>query len=229
VAFDPEVGDEYGYRYEIDLTVTRQREGEAAESIELVETLTADQEVLELSGDGARVEVELAREDRAPRTAIVLLDRAGSLQGIELVEDLEATVFGLTDASSLVPTHGDGPPDRALAPGDTWTISDGARRGEGRLQRLGVIDDQDVAVVRTSAREELDESVVAGASATDVRGTLRSGATTSYDLADGAVRRSRAWSRGRIAARFEPPAGVEADPVDATITYDITVRVTRTA
>jgi hypothetical protein len=228
VAFHPEIGDRYRYRYEIAVTITRQVEGEPADTIELEEELTADQEVLERTRDGAQVEVEIVRDGGSPRTAVVLLDRAGSLQGIQLVEGLEAEVFGLTDADSLVGTHADGPPDEALAPGDRWTIEDGVRRGSGRLQRLAVIDGQDVAVVRTSTREDLDESVTAGASATDVTGTLRSGATTSYDLSDGAIRRSRSWSRGRIEAVIEPPAGVTAEPADATITYDIRVRVTRT-
>ena len=219
VAFRPEEGDRYRYRYEIELTMRREVEGEEPETRTLDETLTADQEVLELTGDGAQVEVELAREGGSARTAVVLLDRAGSLQGIQLVEDLEAGLFELTDADSLLATQPDSPPDRRLAPGDTWTIRDGERRGTGRLVRLGVIDDEDVAVVRTSTKEDLEDSVRAGASATDVHGTLRSGATTSYDLRDGALRRSRSWSRGRIDARLAPPAGVLAEPVDAQITY----------
>jgi hypothetical protein len=69
--------------------------------------------------------------------------------------------------------------------------------------------------------------VQAGASATEVSGRVRSGATTSYDLADGAIRRSRSWSRGQIDAELQPPDGVIAEPVHATIGYEVTVRVTR--
>jgi hypothetical protein len=56
---------------------------------------------------------------------------------------------------------------------------------------------------------------------------VRSSSTTSYDLADGAVRRSRTSSHADVQARIEPPAGVEAEPVLASIAFDVTVEVTR--
>ena len=226
VAFTAEAGARYEYRYEIDATVTRALEGQDAEVVEIDTELSAVQQVQARTATGARIELELARDGGVPRTAVVLVDRAGSLEGVELVDDLDAAVFGVA-GDSIVPTHLDGPPDRPLAPGDRWTVSDGARRGTGRLDRLGVIDGEEVAVVTTSATEELRRSLTAGDSATRVQGTLRSGSTTSYDLGDGAVRRSRSWSRGELRAELAPPAGVDADPVRATIRYEVAVRVTR--
>jgi len=228
VGFSPEIGDRYEYHYEIDATITRQLEGAEPEVIELDTELTAEQEVRATTRSGARIRVTLTREGGAPRTAVVLVDRAGSLRGVELIEGLAASVFGIADAQALVPTHLDGPPDGPLEPGDRWTIDDGARHGHGRLVRLGVVDDEDVAVVRTSITEELDESLTAGASDSDVTGTLRAGSTTSYDLGDGAIRRSRSWSEGELDVLVAPPPGVDAEPVGGTISFDVVVRVTRT-
>ena len=227
VAYDPEVGDRYEYRYEIDATVTRAVEGEAPEVVEVDTVLTAEQLVQARTSSGARIRLELTREGGVPRSAVVLVDRAGSLEGVELVDDLDAAVFGVAGGDSLVPTHLGAPPDRPLAPGDRWTVADGPRHGRGRLERLGVIDDAKVAVVRTWTTEDVERSVRAADSRTRVRGTLRSGGVTSYDLDDGAIRRSRTWSRGELRAELAPPPGVDAEPVQATIGYDVAVRVTR--
>jgi hypothetical protein len=227
VAFTPEVGATYAYRYEIDATVTTTRDGEEPQ-VERVDTeLVAEQEVQSLTADGARIRLELTREGGVPRTAVALVDRAGSLADVELVEDLDAAAFGIAGSNALVPTQLGGPPDRPLAPGDTWRVDQGDRHGSGRLERLGVIDDADVAVVRVDVSEDLARSVRAGASETRLDGTLHSGSQTSYDLDDGAIRRSRSWSRGTFAAELAPPSGVDAEPVHATIDYDVAVRITR--
>lgn len=227
VAYTPQVGDRYAYRYEIEVTITRSLEGAEPEVVHLDTELVARQEVRARTPRGARINLELTREGGATRTAVAIVDRAGSLEGVELVEGLGAAVLGVADEDALVPTHLAGPPDRPLAPGDRWSIRAGDRTGEGRLERLGVIDGSDVAVVRTTASEDVSRAVQAGASATEVSGHVRSGATTSYDLVDGAIRRSRSWSHGQIDALLEPPSGVEAEPVHATIGYEVTVRVTR--
>lgn len=225
VAFVPDVGDRYAYRYEIDATITRAIEGEEPEVIRVDTELVARQEVRARTDRGVRIRLELTREGGTARTAVALVDRAGSLEGVELIEGLGADVLGA--AGSIVPTHLPGPPDRPLAPGDRWSTNDDGLRSRGRLERLGVIDGSDVAVVRTTAVEDLDRSVRAGSSATEVTGRVRSGATTSYDLVDGATRRSRSWFRGQVEARFAPPRGVVAEPVRASIDFEVTVRVTR--
>lgn len=226
VAFAPEVGDRYAYRYEIDASITRAIEGEEPEVIRVDTELVARQEVRARTAHGTRIRLELTREGGTSRTAVALVDRAGSLEGVELVEGLGADVLGAA-ADSILPTHLPGPPDRPLAPGDRWSTDDDDVRSEGRLERLGVIDGSDVAVVRTAATEDLARSLRAGSSETEVTGRVRSGATTSYDLADGATRRSRSWSRGEVEVRFAPPSGVQAEPVRATIDFEVRVRVTR--
>jgi hypothetical protein len=227
VAFSPEVDAVYGYRYEIEGTVTRTVEGEAPEVTRVDTRLVAEQQVVERTPDGARIRLELAREGGVARTAVVLVDRAGSLEGVELVQDLDPGVFGVAGGDTLVSTHLGGPPDRPLSIGDTWNL-EAPCHGSGRLERLGVVDGVDVAVVRITATDEVARTVRAGESTTRVSGTLRSAARTSYDLTDGAIRRSRSWSRGSFVAVLSPPRGVVAEPVRATIDYDVSVRVTRT-
>jgi hypothetical protein len=95
VAYDPQVGDRYEYRYEIEARVTRAVEGGEPEVVEVDTELVADQEVQAVTGSGARIAVRLTREGGVPRTAVVLVDRAGSLAGVELVDDLDAAVFGV--------------------------------------------------------------------------------------------------------------------------------------
>jgi hypothetical protein len=228
VAYAPTIGQRYGYRYEIEATVTRRVAGRRPQVTHLDTTLLARERVQAVTRAGTRLRVVLTRDGGTPRTAVVLVDRAGSLAGIELVPGLDATTFGLVGRGALGPGGTTAPPDRRLAPGDRWTIREDGRRGHGRLERLGVVDGEDVAVVVSSTTDQVDETGRTGASATHVVGRVTSAATTSYDLHGGAVRRSRSHSTGTLRALVRPPTGVEASAVQATIAYDVTVRVTRT-
>lgn len=221
-----EVGDRARYRYEIEATITSALEGDEPTTTEIATELLADQEVVAITEDGARAQVTLRRDGAAPRQAQVLLDRSGAIRSVELVEGLASGGLGLAELGSLLPPSSL-PPASPLAPGARWKISEGGLDGRGRLDRVGIIDGEEVAVVETSVVEALREAVVAGPSEATIDGELRSVGTAAYDLAGGAVRRSSARSRSEVRARIQPPAGVEAEPVDATITYDIRVRVTR--
>lgn len=150
---------------------------------------------------------------------MAIVDRAGSLQGIELVQGLDAGVFGIGEGDGLVTDPAEGLPDRRLRTGDRWTLRDGNRRGHGRLERLGIEHDHDVAIVRTSSTEPVK--------AKGGGGIVTAGSLTSYDLDDGAVRSSRSWSHGRLEVEVDPPTNVVADPVQAKVTYDVEIRVTR--
>lgn len=217
----PEVGDRSVHRYELEATITRSIEGDEPSVSELDVTVDTEAEVLELTEDGVRAEVTIRRKGAEPRTAQVVLGRGGTLEDLELVEGLptDATalggfgaVFGATDL----------PPDEPLRPGDRWVVRDGTMEGDGRLERLGVVDGEHVAVVRTDVVEPLEPTATSG-----VEGELRTRATTTYDLTDGSVRRSTSTSTGSVSALIQPPAGVTADPVRATIRYDVQVRVRR--
>ncbi|MGQ0832617.1 MAG: hypothetical protein ACT4OV_13160 [Microthrixaceae bacterium] len=224
----PQVGDRARFRYEIDATVTRAIDGEPAETTTAVATLLVSQRIVSVTSDGVEADVTLRRDGGAARTARVRLDRAGALRGVELVDGLPGPSLGLSELGSLLPPTV-APPSRALRPGDEWSTAAGATEGRGRLVRLGIIDGEEVAVVRTTVAEAIDEDVAAGPSVATLTGVLRTQSTVSYDLVDGSLRRSSARSRGAVRARIEAPTGVDAAPVLATITYDIRVTATRLA
>ncbi len=223
---DPHVGDRARYRYEIDATVTRSLDGAKPTSTAVTTTLVADQKIVALTPGGVEADVTLHRDGAAARTARVVLDRTGAIRGIELVAGLSSDGLGLAQLGSLLPPTM-APPPRALAPGARWTISEGGLEGQGRLLRLGVIDGADVAVVRTTLSEAVDDAVAAGASAARLTGRLHSQSSASYDLGDGSARRTTARSQGSVRVRIDPPAGIDATPVLGTISYDIRVRATR--
>jgi hypothetical protein len=219
IEFAPRRGDQFDYRYTVRATLTREVDGGEPE-VQTVDTvLLAHQEVLGRRGRGTRIEIDLTRDGGARSTVVAIVDRAGSLEGIELVQGLDAEVFGIGGAGGFVTDPVDGLPDRPIRPGHRWSISDGTRRGTGELVRLGVEDGRDVAVVRTSTDEPLE---IEGGD-----GRIRAGSRTSYDLVDGAVRSSRSWSHGVVDAEVEPPPDVAAEPVQARIRYDVEVEVER--
>src|SRR5690606_35037298 len=145
----PRPGDQFDYRYTVRATLTREIDGGEPE-VQTVDTvLLAHQEVLGRRGRGTRIEIDLTRDGGARSTVVAIVDRAGSLEGLELVQGLDAEVFALGHGGGFVPDPADGSPDRPLRPGERWSISDGRRLGTGELVRLGVEDGRDVAVVRT--------------------------------------------------------------------------------
>lgn len=223
LSYRPDEGDTYDYRFEITAVVTRALEGREPQVTELDTVLRADHRVLDVSEDGARVEVEIRRDGGEPDTVVVELDRAGSLRGLELPEGLEGQIGGIGDA--LAPTGS--LPDVPLAPGQRWSSDDGSRFVRGRLLRLGVVDGADVAVIRTTVDEDVSERTEAGGSPATLTGQLSTRSTTTYDVEDGAVRRSSSSTSGEVEVLIEPPAGVEADPVPGTISYEVEVEVTR--
>lgn len=227
LGFEPTVGHTYRYRYEIEATVTRSVEGQAAEVTEIHTEVMSVQEVIERTADGATVEVTLTSEGSAPRQAVVLLDRAGSLQAIQEIEGLPVDAVGLPPVGALLASTATDPPDRPLAVGDRWTIVDGPLTGDARLARLGIVDDHDVAVVSATLVEVLADAMTVDGSDVVLDGDLRSSTSTTFDLADGAVRRSLARSTGTVEVLVSPPTGVVVPPVEATITYELRVRTTQ--
>ncbi len=225
VAFEPEVGDVWSYRYEIDATVTTVLDGGSPMVTEIATTLLADQEVVQVTDDGVQAEVTLRRDGGAARTAEVRLDRAGSLQGLDLVSGEPLEVFGLSDLGGVLPTVA--LPDGRLAPGDRWAIDDGLATGTGRLVRLGVVDGREVAVVASDTRRPVAEVTPTQGTTAALEGELRARSTSTYDLGDGSLRRARSTARGDIEARIAPPSGVDAPAVPGTISYEVRVEVTR--
>lgn len=221
VTFDPEVGQRFHYRYELTATLTSEITGAEPEVTTIDTELIVDQRVIARTREGVRMRINVTRSGGARSTVVAVVDRAGSLEGIELVQGVDAAVFGIGDPQGLVADPAEYLPDRPLRPGDRWTVNDGARRGHGRAERLGVDDGRAMLHVRTDTVEPL------GNDASDERGRVRAGSRTTYDLTDGAVRTGRAWSHGVLEALVEPPNDVVAQPVKAKVRYDVLVSVVR--
>jgi hypothetical protein len=221
----PEVGDRASHRYELEATITRSLDDDEPTASDVDITIETQAEVLAVTPEGVRAEVTIRRKGAEPTTAQVLLGPGGTLESLELVEGLPADAAALGGFGGLLGAAA-APPEGPLRPGARWEIDEDGVTGEGRLDRLGIEDGREVAVVSTRVIESLaDADSEAGASA--LESEIRTRATVTYDLADGTVRGSESTSSGSVEALIEPPAGVTAEPVRATIRFDVTVRVVR--
>jgi hypothetical protein len=182
---------------------------------------------MEVTEDGALLEVTLTSSSSSvPSTATVQVDRAGSLQAIQQVDGLPAATAGLsTDA--LLAAAATQTPDRGLAVGDRWGIREGTITGDGRLDRLRVIDDDPAAVVEISLLEAFNATEETGGSEVVLDGDLRTSATTAFDLDDGSVREGHTSSAGVVDVLVAAPVGVVAPAVDALVTYELRVTTRR--
>ena len=226
LGFEPPPGTAYRYRYEIEATVTRTVDGGDPTVTEVSVTIESEQEIREVTGDGVIAEVTLTTEGSAPRTSTVQLDRAGSLAAIQEVEGLPSESVGLS-SEALFGTAAGAPPPDALTVGERWSITDGAVTGEARLDRLGVVDGHDVAVVTTDLLDAITDVVAVGGSEVTLDGEVVTTASTTFDLGDGAVREGQSRTSGTVDARIAPPTGIDAVPVVAVITFELRVRTTR--
>lgn len=228
LAAHPAVGTTIRIRYEIEAEVTRSVDGRAPETDTRTTVLDTEQEVLAVDEQGTSVALTVRVDGGAPRHVRVRLDRAGSLAAVDEVEGLPASALGLPAAPTGAPSRV-ALPDRRVAIGDGWPLDDGSGRGRARLVGLGVVDGAEVASVEAALERIIDEATTVGASEVALTGRIRSTSTTRYDLADGTVRRATSRTTGDVDALVQPPGGVDALPVAASITYQIRVRATRLA
>ncbi len=227
LGFEPAAGATYRYRYEVDATITRALEGEEPKTTSVHLTFRSHQTVLEQTDEGTRMEVTLSAPQSAPRTAEVVVDRAGSLQAIQQVEGLPADQIGLPSAAALLASTSVEPPTGPLSLGDTWDVALGVVSGRSRLDHFAVLDGARAAVVEMELVEVLTDTVSSGASEVVLDGDLRSSSRTAFDLSDGSVRRSRTRSHGRVDVLVSPPADVVAPAVEGEVTYDLRVTTTQ--
>jgi hypothetical protein len=228
LGFEPREGATYRYRYVVEATVTRRVEGGEPRTTEIDMTFESEQRVLEHTRAGAVMEVTLSSASSAPRTAVVLLDRAGSVQAIEQVDGLPAVDAGLPSPASLLASTATEPPARPLRLGDQWKVDDSTVTGEGTLDRFALVDGEEGAVVVADLVDALTGSQTVDGSEVVLDGDVRSTVSTTFDLLDGAVRDSVTQSDGEVQVEVAPPAGVEAPPVVAVVTYELRIRTTRT-
>lgn len=225
LALDPAPGDVQRYRYEVAVDITRRLDGAEPETTEIESVVEVTQTITAVGPDGTTADVTLRSDGGPARTAVVRLDQAGLLSGVELIEGQQLDVFGLESAARMVPPIP--MPTAAVAPGDTWRLSVGPVSSRARLVRLGVIDGTDTAVVDAHLEETVDEVRPAGDTTAAVLGTIISSSTVAFDLRDGLPRRIDSTTEGRLDATFAAPPGVTSPPVAGEIRYSVSVRAVR--
>lgn len=230
IRFDPEVGDEYRFRSEVESTVDRTVDGvSSTDSDDAV--LRASEVVTEVGESEVTLEVTLERDGANTRTYVARYDRGDRLSAIDLIEGVPAEALGLALDTDL-PSDVASPPAGPLFAGATWDIErdlegSGTITGQGSVRELGVEDGRDVAHVEVELTVPIRTEVDTTDGRVVVDGTQRSRSTATYDLADGAVRRDRTVIEGTVELEISPPAGVDAEPVTGSISYEIRVRTTR--
>ena len=235
VRFEPEVGDVYRFRAEVETDVRRDLDGEVTSDSDRA-VLEATQTVRDVADDEVVVRVGLRRDGSAPRTVDVRLDRTSRLRAIDLVEGVPADALGL-DVSTDLSADITAPPTGRLEPGDRWTIERQVElgdlprpvtvRGHGRIDRLGVEDGHRVAVAVVELEVPVRSLVDGDAGAVRLIGIQRTTAETAYDLADGALRRDRTVTEGDLGLIAEPPPGIDAAPVRGALEYRVVTRTSR--
>ena len=234
IRFDPEAGDVYRVRSDVETEVFRTVADETAVE-RSTSRLDATETVVAVDGDATVVEVRVGRDGAAPRTYDVRFDKTGRLSVIDLVEGVPAEALGLDLATDLPPDIAS-PPSGPLEPSTTWEIdrevTDADDRsftvtGTGRVASLGVEDGVDVMVVEVRLEVPLRSVVVTADGKVTVRGSQTVESRTTYDLADGTARADRTDIRGAVDVVVEPPAGIVAPPVPGDIRFAIETRTRR--
>src|SRR3954451_10569109 len=158
VAFQPFVGARFRYEVDVQKARTITLGTEAPQRTVDQARLQADETVLASGPEGIRVRVELRRGESAPRTFVVLFDRAAQLTAVETIEGLPASILEPFGLSEIFPAAGGAPPARPLAAGERWRINDRLRlvgtadarlSGSGRLVSFGVTGGRKVASIRS--------------------------------------------------------------------------------
>lgn len=237
IRFDPAVGDTYRFRSDISTRVLRTIDEETTvEDADSV--LDATEVVTAVDDDEITVAVTLERDGATQRSYEVRFDRGDRLTAIDLVEGVPADALGLDLANDL-PADIASPPVGPLEPGETWEIRrvvEVAGRadpivieGVGRIDSLGVVDGNDVAVVIVELSVPIRSVIETSDGTATVVGMQSSSSHTTYDLEDGAAREDRTDITGDVDVIVQPPEGIEADPVEGEIRYEIGTRTVRVA
>ena len=235
IRFDPSVGDTYRFRSDISTRVVRTIDDETTvEDADSV--LDATEVVTAVDDDEITVAVTLERDGATQRSYEVRFDRGDRLTAIDLVEGVPADALGLDLANDL-PADIASPPAGPLEPGETWEIRRVVEvagqpdpivvEGLGRVDSLGVVDGNDVAVVVVDLSVPIRSVIETSDGTVTVVGSQSSSTRTTYDLDDGAAREDRTDITGDVNVVVQPPAGVEADPVEGEIRYEIETQTVR--
>ena len=215
VNFRPPPGARYQYETEVrQVTVTR-LSGRPEERSTEEATLRADDTVIDSGPDGVRMRVVLQRSGSPTRTFVVRFDRAAQLAGVETVEGLPAAVLGaLSLPEDILPGAAGAPPNRPLAPGESWTIDSPLRlpgtqptrlEGSGRLVELQVVGGgRQVASIQARTRLPLARSTELRDSRLSLDGVEVTDSVSTHAISDGAIEELRAVTRGDFALVLAP-------------------------
>jgi hypothetical protein len=235
IRFDPAVGDGYRFRSDVTTEVERTIDGETTVE-EATSELLATERIVAVGADEITVDVTLERDGAIQRSYEVRFDRGDRLTAIDLVEGVPADALGLDLANDL-PADLASPPPGPLEPGETWIIERIIEvagqedpivvHGRGRVEALGVVDGNDVAVVVVELRVPIRNAIETTDGVVRVQGDQVSRSETTYDLADGAARSDRTDITGDLEVRVTPPSGVSAAPVAGTISYRVSTETER--
>lgn len=233
IRFDPEVGDGYRFRSDISTRVVQTIDDET--TVEDADSVLDATEIVTAVDDEITVAVTLERDGATQRSYEVRFDRGDRLTAIDLVEGVPADALGLDLANDL-PADIASPPAGPLESGATWTIERSVEaagqparvvRGRGRIDSLGVVDGNDVAVVVVELTVPILSTIDTPDGRVSVRGLQTSTSRTTYDLADGAARQDRTDIEGDVDVVVQPPTGIVAEPVRGTIDYRVETRTQR--
>jgi len=234
VSYRPSNGSRATYRIEVHaVAVTRIADLAPHRSVD-DEVLIARHAVLGAQGGDRQVRVELSSPGGELRTFVVRIDRAAQLTEVQEIEGLLAQVLGGLGLSEIFPEAAGAPPERALAPGDRWTIDQPVRiggpsarlTGSGRLASLGLRHGRKVATIESDFRLPVDRTTGDSPTRLHLQGTQTTTATATRDVADGTIETETAHTAGAFQLLVLPPAGVPGPAIPGTL--DVQIRsVTR--
>jgi len=235
VAFQPSVGARFRYQVDVEKTRTITLGTEAPQRTVDQARLQADETVLTSGPEGIRVRVELRRGDSAPRTFVVLFDRAAQLTAVETIEGLPASILEPFGLSEIFPAAAGAPPAKPLAAGERWRINDRLRltgtadarlSGSGRLVSFGVTGGRKVASIRSiTSLPVTTESDLQGGQLS-LQGMERTVSTATRELKDGAVETAASTTNGTYQVVLAPPSG-QGVPVNGSMVIAVRSKTRR--
>jgi hypothetical protein len=235
VAFQPPVGARFHYQVDVEKSRTITLGSEAPQRTEDSARIEAHETVLASGPEGIRVRVELRRGDSAPRTFVVLFDRAAQLTAVESIEGLPASILEPFGLSEIFPAAAGAPPARPLAAGERWTIDDRLRlagspdarlSGSGRLVSFGVTGGRKVASIRSTTTLPVTTETALQGGRLSLQGTERTVSTATRELNDGAVETASSVTSGTYQVVLSPPFG-QGVPVQGSMVIEVRSKTKR--
>lgn len=239
VSFKPRPGTIYRYDATVSSRTVSQLPGGPEQAIEDRALLHSTLEVLDTTGQAARVRVVVSRPGAGERRFVMLFDRSAQLTAVESVEGIPAGALGELGLTEIFPAGAGAPPQKPLRPGESWKIDDSVKMnagdaparltGSGRLSELGFIDGRRTATVVSSTKLPVRSVSAAPDAQRTLAGSQRTELNVIYDLDDGAVRHVSAVTTGRYSVTFAPLAGQQGQPVVGSLTVVIRSEIDRRA